>query len=704
MPFALTILLSAFLLFLIQPLIAKEILPWFGGGPGIWTTCMLFFQTLLLAGYAYAHLVIRRLGPRTQMMLHVMLLIAAILLLPVTPAPDLKPDAADHPALRILLLLFSSVGLQYFVLATTAPLLQAWFSRAISGYSAYRLYALSNVGSIIALAAYPFVVEPALTLRAQETAWSWGFALFAAASGACAYSQWRRATTGDPAVEERREIGRRPVDEAEPSWGVKALWFALAAGGSVMLLAVTNHVCQDIAVIPLLWVVPLVLYLLTFAICFDRERWYFRRFFAFAFVIAVAMMSVTLHHLPQILTALEVKSRTLELRLEIGVFLAALFICCMVCHGELARLKPASRYLTSFYLLVSAGGAAGGLFVALVAPFLFDIFLELHLGILLCATLALVAWFRDRTWSLARGRPRWAWICLVVGLVVLGESLRRHAAHELTGPLVVTRNFYGVVRIVEREAHIPRRHRYILQQSGMTEGLQFSSERMRRIPTSYYGRRSGVGAVFSNFPAEPPLHVGAIGLGVGTVATYGRDGDTFRFYDINPAIVDLARTRFTYLDDSPATITVVLGDARIALEREPPQNFDLLVLDAFGGDAIPLHLLTQEAFEIYLRQLKPDGVLAVHTSNDSLDLTPVIATLAEHFELDIAWTQSRGDQRFAVVYSEWFLLTRNAAFLKAPAILAISLTERELDRRLGEYGDFRIWSDNYSNLLQVLYD
>jgi len=699
-PFALTVFVSAFLLFLVQPLIAKAILPWFGGGPGVWTTAMLFFQAVLLAGYMYTYLIIRFLDSRTQMMLHICLMLAAVLLLPLTPSEAWKPDGSGYPEVRILLLLAATVGLQYFMLATTAPLVQAWFSRVIPGYSTYRLYALSNVGSIIALASYPFVVEPALTLHTQEELWSWGFVIYVTGCSYVAVKQWKDAAK-NAGHRASREAGRAGI--AGPARGDRFFWVALSATGSIMLLAVTNHVCQDIAVVPFLWVAPLSLYLLTFAICFDREKWYFRGVFAVLFILAVTALGVTPQYLPAVLDSLGLHA--LEIKLEILIFFAGLFVICMVMHGELARLKPHSGYLTSYYLMIALGGMIGGLFVALAAPVLFDIYLELQIGIVAACLLAMAAWYRDGNWGLAHGRPRWIWILLLAGFAILTGYLQRDMIDLLARPIIVTRNFYGVVRVTERFTGNTYQHRYLLQQSGMTEGLQFAAPSRRHLATAYYGPSSGVGLALKAYRESASLRIGAIGLGVGTVAAYGRFGDYFRFYDINPEIVGLAENFFTYLNDSMADTDIVVGDARISLEREPDQEFDILILDAFSGDAIPVHLLTKEAFEIYLRHLKPEGVLAVHTSNQSLDLTPVVLKLAEYFGLEIVSLRNGLQPRVGVLWSEWFLLTHNRKIIENPSVRAAAARQEAVLRNKAEkYANFRMWTDNYSNLFQVMYD
>ncbi|NQT86236.1 hypothetical protein HQ560_05685, partial [bacterium] len=376
--FAVTIFISAFLLFQVQPLIGKYILPWFGGGPAVWTSCMLFFQMLLLGGYAYAHVIRTRLSQRTQVIVHVTLLAATLLALPIAPSEGWKPQGDENPALYILLLLAVTVGLPYFVLSATGPLLQAWFSVRHPGRSPYRLYALSNVGSLLALLSYPFLVEPAMALRSQSTTWSIGFGLFVAFCIVSALSMLRvRPTDADEAGADE--------DSAPPGWGVCLVWVALAACGSTMLLAVTNQMSWDVAVVPFLWVLPLTLYLLTFIICFEFERWYYRP----VFWPLLGLGAGAIVHLM-------FEGVRMPILFQVAGYAGGMFFCCMVCHGELVRLKPSPRYLTSFYLMVSAGGALGGLFVSLVAPAVFPMYLELHIGLWMTCALALVVYLYSR--------------------------------------------------------------------------------------------------------------------------------------------------------------------------------------------------------------------------------------------------------------------------------------------------------------------
>ncbi|MCX7008217.1 MAG: ferrichrome ABC transporter permease, partial [Kiritimatiellaeota bacterium] len=369
--YALTIFVGAFLLFQIQPLIGKYILPWFGGGPGIWTTCMLFFQVLLLGGYAYAHFLSRLFKPRTQAIVHFVLLGVAVALLPIIPADAWKPHSGDAPVLHILALLAACLGLPYFLLSATSPLMQQWFSRTHPGASPYRLYALSNVGSLLALLSYPFYFETHFTRQTQAALWGWGFATFVVCCGLCVWLQWRKTDSAVRAIE-AQELAS-PETAQRPALRSRVLWLLLPACASVLLLATTNKICQDVAVMPFLWIVPLGLYLLSFVICFDSPRWYVRPPFLVALLASGYGICWAM-------------AQGIELALwkQVGIYSGALFVCCMVCHGELYRLKPAPRHLTSFYLMIAVGGALGGLFVAVAAPLLFSDFYELHLGLVLC--------------------------------------------------------------------------------------------------------------------------------------------------------------------------------------------------------------------------------------------------------------------------------------------------------------------------------
>ena len=699
--YSLTISLSAFLLFLVQPLMGRYILPWFGGTPEVWSASMLFFQVLLLAGCAYSYGIVSRLSLRKQSRLHLVVLGVSVLLIllramffawetPITPGSNWQPHDSGNPIPRILAILSVGIGLPYFALSTTSSLLQAWLSRAYSGRSPYRLYALSNFGSLLGLIVYPFVIEPALSIKVQADLWSLGYIVFALGCGCVALKVLRlaRATAARnaqqslPAVEGRTRPGKaRPL-----------LWLTLSACPSLLLLATTNRMTQDIAVVPFLWVLPLALYLLSFVLCFANARWYSRWFFVGLFVATFLYCWVL------------VEGNRLHILMQLMVYALLLFTACMVCHGELARLRPEPKHLTGFYLLVSLGGVLGGVFVNLLAPLLFDNFWELPLGLATCWVLLLIVWQMDKRSPLYGKMFLSVIFMLVLALAwLVFVTFKYIQAFERT-TLEASRNFYGVVWVTEGRFEGTDDWAYELWHGVTRHGAQYTSAPRQREPTAYYCEKSGAGLTLLHYPRdEDGLRVGVIGLGVGTLAAYGQPGDVFRFYEINPEIIRLAEGAggyFTYLEDSPASVEIVPGDARLSLEHElaegVPQHYDVLVLDAFNSHSIPVHLLTRECFEIYLAHLKAEGVLAVHISNPHLNLQPVLAKLADHFGMEALLIESQGDGQ-ACADSMWVLITRNTAFLRRPEIAGRSLPVEDYDDRL------RLWTDDYSNLFQILY-
>jgi SAM-dependent methyltransferase len=684
--FALTIFAGAFLLFQVQPLIAKFILPWFGGGPGVWTTCMLFFQVFLLGGYAYAHLTSRFFSPRVQAGLHWILLAAALVLLPIQPAAHWKPSPGGDPTGHILLLLTVCLGLPYFALSATGPLLQAWFSRLQPGAAPYRLYALSNIGSLLALLSYPFVFEPILTRRAQAILWSCSFGVFALLCGGCAWRLWRSNPAPAFRSDKNGRTGNSLASAPPPALPTQVLWFALPACGSVLLLATTNKLCLDVAAIPFLWILPLSLYLLTFILCFDRPAWYVRKTFT---LLLIPFLGLACYALFQ--------GSRLPLLGQIIIYCGTMFICCMVCHGEVCRLQPPPRFLTSFYLLIAAGGAAGGIWVAAVAPRIFNSYAELNWGFVSLAALLLILHAREKTTWRVAARPRPLWPALLTGMLVLAAALFVQSLRAAQHAIFTSRNFYGVLRVFDLLPGNPR-HAFKLNHGDIVHGLQFTDPVLATTPTTYYDESSGVGLALDNFPRQANRRVGLVGLGTGTLAAYGRRGDTFRFYEINPEVVRLAGTDFNFLMTSRARVEVVPGDARLSLENESPQQFDLLVLDAFSSDAIPVHLLTQEAFTDYFRHLKPDGVIAVHISNRHLDLLPVVAGAAKHFQLLMIEINRKEDPASWWVYpSNWVLLSRNHDFMYSPAIMskASMMPDQAAANSI-------LWTDDYASLFPIV--
>ncbi len=678
-PYAATIFLSAFLLFLVQPLVARYILPWFGGGPSVWTTCMLFFQAVLLAGYAFAHAVAAALRPRRQALAHTLLVAVALATLPITPDAAWKPGPGDAPTPRILALLAASLGLPYLALAATGPLLQAWFARALPTRSPYRLYALSNAGSLLALLAYPFAIEPAATRAEQALGWSLGFALFAPACAWCAWHAARAAGAGRARAPARAEAPSAPA----PGWRERALWIGLPAIASVLLLAVTHQLSYDVAAVPFLWVAPLAIYLVSFVVCFERERGYSRPIFGA--MLALALLAAA---------ALGRESLGLGVPAQVAAWGGVLFAACMVCHGELHRLRPEPSRLTAYYLGIAAGGALGGLLVAVVAPLALDRFVELPLGLLAAAALFAAALLRDRSGG-PHARRRAAGAALVLAAAaVYGAVAFRDLAAQYAEAIASSRNFYGVLAVREVGDDPALRFRE-LRHGRIAHGIQFVAEERRRWPTAYYGERSGVGLAFALLSPASPRHVGVVGLGAGTLAAYGRPGDRIRFYEIDPAVVALARGHFSFLAESRASVEVVLGDARLSLEREPPQAFDLLVLDAFSGDAIPVHLLTREAFATWRRHLRDDGLIAVQASNRYVDLLPVLWAAADQLGWRAGLVRTKADRSRGVGPAHWVILSGSAERL---ARLARETRVVEHPAGLAPIA----WSDEDASLFELL--
>ncbi|HZZ93848.1 MAG TPA: fused MFS/spermidine synthase [Usitatibacter sp.] len=659
----LTVFTSAFLLFLVQPVLAKQVLPWFGGGALVWTICMVFFQLVLLLGYAYAHALARLRDGRRQAVIHGVLLAASLAFLPMIPSTAWKPVGGANPVAGILALLFATVGLPYFLLASTSPLVQAWFARERPGESPYRLFALSNLASMLALLGYPFAIEPALTNREQSWTWSAGYALFVACAAALA---WRsRASPPITAAGAGQDAAPTPR-----RWG---LWLTLSALGSATLLAVTNHVTQNISSIPLLWVFPLAVYLLTFILCFDGRDWYRPGLYVASLAWTLAVMAWFLAD----------RRLQFELVWQVIVFLVGLYFVCMFCHGELARRRPGPRHLTRFYLGISLGGVIGGVLVGLVAPVVLPGYLELDIALVAAALLAVGL-------NLRRPWPAVASLGAIAAFVC--GAVAWHVYTFAQDTLHMERNYYGVLRVKEGQtdpADPQTRYRSLVH-GAILHGEQYLGERYRHAATTYYQVSSGIGRTLLAFEGRP-IKVGIIGLGAGSLAVYADGDDTYRFYDINPAVVRISKTYFTYLADASGQIDIVLGDARLSLEREPPQGFDVLAIDAFTGDAIPVHLLTVEAVGEYLRHMKPGGVIAFHVSNRFLDLKPVLLAIADYHHLEYAYVHEMADD---ATKSDWVLLTRDRTFLLKPTIV-------EATEPVAPEPSWRLWTDDYNNLLQV---
>jgi len=673
--FAGTIFLGSFLLFLVEPIAARQLLPTLGGSAAVWITCLVFFQTALLLGYLYAHWLSHH--PQWTVHLGLLALATGAAILWVLRTTSLNNGAA-HPILTVFDALGVWIGLPFNMLAATSPLLQVWWARVETGAIPYRLYALSNLASLLALAIYPTIVEPNLTLHAQRLAWCCGFALFAILSVILAIKTRTAAASPNPIA------GDDP--SAPPAQLThKLLWVLLPMGAAMQLSAVTSYLTANVAAIPLLWILPLSVYLITLILAFQ-----FRVLLPWGIIarFMVVMLGALAYSLSK-------TNAGWPLWLSILFFLIELFFACIFCHSAATGLRPQrASEATLFYLLFAAGGALGSFLVGIAAPLVFSLNLDLPITFLVTALLALALNWRG-LWS-----QRLLWIVASAAMVVLIFMVRIAYLRDTT---VSVRNFYATLR-VKQEVSYPGTTTRTLMNGSIQHGTQlFADDKLRHTPTTYYARDSGVGLAIrfccSDRPLNAPRRIGVIGLGAGTIAAYGRSGDYIRFYDINPAVPPIARNVFTYIHDaiheSGARVDIVEGDARTSLAREAPQNFDVLVVDAFSGDAIPIHLLTREALDLYRRHLAPGGILAFHISNRHVDLEPPIAALAGSAGMEARHVYSLGKDEPGAYSSTWMLVTDNAAFFLQPELVAHAF---DPDTR----PNFRVWTDDYSALLPVL--
>ncbi len=662
LPYAGTIFLSSFLLFLVQPIIAKQILPWFGGSAGVWTTCLVFFQSVLLAGYAYADWTMR-LGPRRQAIAHVALLILSLAFLPILASTGWKPQGEEQPIARILLLLVATIGLPYFLLSTTTPLLQSWYWRRFQSRVPYRLFALSNFASLLALLGFPLLFEPAFDLT--QLGWGWSI-LFIGFALLCAATAWLSLSFSD-------DLKVRKTKSEAPSTRAQAQWLALSAMGSVMLLAVTNHITQNISSVPFLWVLPLALYLITFILAFDHPRWYKRAIFIGWMVILLPAMA---WYVP-----------SLDLSQAAPLYLVGLFVSCMFCHGELASLKPDPRHLTRFYLMMSVGGALGAVLVAIVAPLALPGYFDLGIALVLLSILFLT---RLKNLSLLAG---------VAVLIATGVFVVKSAKDYSEGVRVMERDFYGVVRTVDHPNPVPYRSMY---HGGIMHGGQLLGDSFRNTPADYFNPSSGYGRTFTalrELKPKQPLKVGVIGLGAGVIGAWMMPGDTLTFYEISPRVVDIAKREFTFLADTAARTELVMGDGRLSLESEPPRGYDLLGIDAFSGDSIPMHLVTREAMAIYVKHIKPDGVIVFQATNRFVDLLPVVKRLAAEFGLEAVNVADSPNAEDGIEYwyssTDQVIVTRNRKILESGSIA-------EASEPIEDRPDLPVFTDAHHNLLRIL--
>jgi len=600
-----------------------------------------------------------------------LLLLLSLLALPIIPH-YVTHASMDYPIVNILFILMTSVGMPYFMLSTTSPLLQSWYANSHQNVLPYRLFALSNLSSLLGLLAYPFMVEPYLTLTEQSKMWSIAYLLFVLFCATTAIHSIKMAN--------KKNADHRDVDVFEmnpsirPSMTDKILWMSLAASASTLLLATTNYLIQDIASIPFLWILPLGLYLLTFTLCFDRSGWYRRSWYLW--IMAVVIVGSCY--------ALLKWEAEYSIAIKILFFSSSLFACCMFCHGELAVRKPMTHSLTSFYLMIALGGALGGILVGILAPSLLSGPFELAIALSFCALLLFFV-NCDKHWMVMLGCGA---LCTSM-IIVSGMYIKNYTANTLFH----TRNFYGSLKIREANKGTPHAYR-VLVNGTIVHGIQFQDPKRQQDPVTYFSKNSGVGLAMQYLP-QGPRRVGIIGLGTGTLLAYARRGDYFHYYEINPLVPDIANRYFTYLSNCLGKVDISVGDGRLLLKKENPQHYDLLVVDAFTSDAIPIHLMTTEAIELYFKHLKAEGILALHVSNLHLDLVKIVAKISKTLQKKAILIYNKGDDANAIYKSSWVLLTSNRNLMNRPDIAKVAKTLTSQDR-------VRAWTDDYSNLIQIV--
>jgi len=693
--FSLTIFFSSFLLFQIQPILGKYILPWFGGTSTVWTTCMMVYQLLLLGGYIYAHLV-SGMSVRSHVRIHLSILVFSFVLFvcfwfrwatPITPGPAWRPVDSSAPVLKIVEILLVCIGLPFLILSSTSSLVQKWFSILNPGKSPYGFYMISNIGSMLALVTYPFLFEPFFRLRTQATIWSSVYIIFLLICGACAVMvftknrSWRggELTTGQDGTREQLQ-GACPV----PPVKMHLAWLILSFLPCVLLLATSSEMTQEVAPIPLLWVLPLVLYLLSFIISFSPRTILPQGIYILMVPVSAFMTWMVLQHIEKFGTIA-----------SLTVFSLMLFSCCMLCNTTLYSLRPAPVHLTRYYVVIAFGGALGGLFVGLAAPLMFNHYLEFFIGLILCCAIAtgMILWCRKQGWM------RFLWIPMAAFSIVVIILLCQRSVLWYRNTLLRSRNFYGVLSVRTFKAPF-KWVKHTLVHGRTNHGMQLLNSPMELSPVSYYGKGSGIWHAMQRYSLKP-LRIGIVGLGAGMMSVYARPGDYMRFYEINPEIVRIAKDRkyFTYLSECPAEMDIVMGDARLSLERElkqgNAQQFDVLVLDAFNSDAVPVHLLTREAFELYLKHLKPGGIIAVDVSNSYIDLFPAIWAQKNYFNLDGALIFKKAEDKRLIDNSIWIILSSDSSLFLMPSIKAVSFDSSRIRKMEG-------WTDDYSSLLPLL--
>jgi hypothetical protein len=663
--FAGTTFLSAFLLFLVQPMVGKLLLPIYGGAPTVWTTCLVFFQIALFSGYLWSHAGSAKIGVQLHTSLHVLVAVLACFSLPFALPSKAPPQGAAQ--LGVLLWLAVSVAPTFVILSTTAPLLQRWWSR-LTKKEPYHLYAVSNAGSLMALVAYPLLVEPWFSVSDQTRSWAYVFGLVIVGICACAFRLQRepRASTESSAA----------VEAVGVSSGQKLLWLTLSAVPSVMLLAVTNHITIDVASGPLLWVVPLFLYLLSFVIVFGPLGGRARLIWLVLFLASLVALGINLF----------LAGQTTMFQ-QVLVSCVVLFSCSMLCHGELVRLRPSIGALTSFFLWMSAGGALGGILAGVIAPLCFKGFFELPFAVLATLVLLMLS-FRAGPVLQSRNSFRLVYLGLGIGAPLMLSSVWLGTTEHVKDATVVSRKrgFFGSVQVTRFPQFT------VLTHGRIRHGMQWNDPARQHEPTMYFASTTTVGKILRGLPRDRGHSIGVLGLGVGTLATYGRPGDDYWFFEIDPIVARAAAQSFSFLSHSAARIHVVEGDGREKLDEQRGPPFDVLVLDAFSSDAVPTHLLTTQAFDLYGRHLSERGILLANVSNRHLQIERVVAGAAQHLGWAFGVYETQTDSAHGVSRVRWAVLARNSV---------------DLQRHLHEptqplAGPAVQWTDQSSSLLSIL--
>lgn len=681
--FGCTVFLASFLLFLVEPIAAKQLLPLFGGSAAVWITCLVFFQSTLLCAYLYAHWLTRHPQWRIRQV-HLALIFLAAAGALLWAFHQANAAMTEHPILAIFSALSVSIGPPFLMLGATSPLLQVWLAHRETSGIPYRLYALSNLASLLALAIYPTLIEPNLTLRTQRLAWTCGFVAFVLLS---AILTWTTRTTALNSFETNTAHEEEPTSSRLH----KLLWILLPMAASMQLSAVTSYLTANIAPIPLLWILPLAVYLITLILAFQFPALAEK---AASRSILTRLLVIMLACLGYVISKVDV---TLSMTIGILFFLAELFFAGLFMHSEATALRPRRpSESTLFYLLFAAGGALGSFLIGIAAPLLFRFNFDLPLTFFATAVLGLIATWPNR--GLSNWGQRLLWTTASVLMLVLAFLM--NTAYQRNTPVAV-RNFYGSLR-VKQALQYPGAVIRTLSNGSIQHGTQIFSPELSKTPTTYYAENSGVGVALHNCcpnsGAARPRKIGVIGLGAGTIAAYGENGDQIRFYEINPAVAPIAHNLFTYIRDATqrgANISIVEGDARTSLVHEPPQNFDVLVVDAFSGDAIPLHLLTTEAVALYKQHLAPGGILAFHISNQHVDLEPEVVLLARAAGMKAMRVTSPINEERGEFSATWMLATENEAFFNQPEVFNRA-------HRPDEKPKLRLWTDDYSSLLPIL--